>query len=115
MDSIEARLDTLAEQGLKRTRRLLDSAQGARITLDGRDCLSFASNDYLGLAAHPSGRSGVVTASELHPLRARLLLLRAGLNQTSTSEKPAPLIDCCFCNLQRVILPATGRNVEAVR
>jgi 8-amino-7-oxononanoate synthase len=39
--------------GLLRHRRLLESMQGAHSRVDGRDVLSFCSNDYLGLAAHP--------------------------------------------------------------
>jgi 8-amino-7-oxononanoate synthase len=39
--------------GLYRRRRLLDSAQGARIVADGRELVNFCSNDYLGLAADP--------------------------------------------------------------
>ena len=49
--------DELAElevRGLKRARRVLESPQGARVTVDGRDYVAFCSNDYLGLAAHPA-------------------------------------------------------------
>ena len=45
-----ARLDT---QALRRRRRVLDSPQSARVTVDGRAYVAFCSNDYLGLAASP--------------------------------------------------------------
>jgi 8-amino-7-oxononanoate synthase len=47
-------LAALEEQGLKRRRRVLESPQRARVTVDGREYLAFCSNDYLGLAAHPA-------------------------------------------------------------
>ncbi len=50
---LTAALARLQEDGLLRQRRITESAQGARVVIDGREYLSFASNDYLGLAAHP--------------------------------------------------------------
>ncbi len=52
-DQIRSALAELDAQGLRRSRRVLDGPQGIRVILDGRDYLSFSSNDYLGLANHP--------------------------------------------------------------
>lgn len=43
----------LADAGLLRTLRPLDSPAGPRVIRDGRELWNFASNDYLGLAVHP--------------------------------------------------------------
>lgn len=51
--ALAAELADLESRGLKRQRRLLESPQGARVRVDGRDYIAFCSNDYLGLAAHP--------------------------------------------------------------
>lgn len=51
--SLAAGLSALEAEGLRRTRRLLQTPQRARVTVDGRDYVAFCSNDYLGLAAHP--------------------------------------------------------------
>ncbi|MBI3343560.1 MAG: 8-amino-7-oxononanoate synthase [Gammaproteobacteria bacterium] len=46
-------LELRRRQHLCRKRRILQSPQGAEIVIEGRHCLSFCSNDYLGLANHP--------------------------------------------------------------
>ena len=51
--ALAAELSGLEARDLKRTRRTLESPQGARVRVDGRDYVAFCSNDYLGLAAHP--------------------------------------------------------------
>jgi 8-amino-7-oxononanoate synthase len=54
LDALSAELAELDAGSLRRTRRLLESAQGTSVRVDGRSYLSFCSNDYLGLAAHPA-------------------------------------------------------------
>lgn len=47
---IDAELDTLARQGLVRTRRVRSSPQAAEILIEGQPVVNFGGNDYLGLA-----------------------------------------------------------------
>jgi len=47
------RLAELRDRGLHRRLRLVETAQGPRVTLDGRPVLLLCSNNYLGLADHP--------------------------------------------------------------
>jgi len=49
---------------LRRNVREVASAQGARVQLEGREVLNFASNDYLGLANHPALNEAAVGAIE---------------------------------------------------
>ncbi|GAB7526985.1 8-amino-7-oxononanoate synthase [Paraburkholderia sp. 2C] len=53
LDRLEQGLADLDAQGLRRHRRVADSPCSAHMTVDGRNVIGFASNDYLGLAAHP--------------------------------------------------------------
>lgn len=54
LDDLQAELAELQQRDLLRRRQIVTTAQGARITVAGRDYLNFASNDYLGLANHPA-------------------------------------------------------------
>ncbi len=51
---IEESLSQLEADSLLRKRVLLESAQGTHVRVDGRDLISFCSNDYLGLANDPA-------------------------------------------------------------
>jgi 8-amino-7-oxononanoate synthase len=51
--TLQTELDERMAQGLLRQRRTLQSPQSPHIVVDGKSCLSFCSNDYLGLANHP--------------------------------------------------------------
>ncbi len=53
INQLKIELSERAEAGLQRQRRLLQSPQSAHLVADGEPLLSFASNDYLGLANHP--------------------------------------------------------------
>ncbi|WP_321876005.1 8-amino-7-oxononanoate synthase [Paraburkholderia bannensis] len=53
LDSLEQSLSELDAHGLRRRRRTIDTPCDAHMTVDGRETIGFASNDYLGLAAHP--------------------------------------------------------------
>lgn len=50
---LAARIDERRSADLLRRRLTLESPQGPRVVVAGREYLNFCSNDYLGLAAHP--------------------------------------------------------------
>lgn len=52
-ESLHSGLEQRHTQQLYRQRRLLESPQAAHIIVDGKSCVNFSSNDYLGLANHP--------------------------------------------------------------
>lgn len=52
-NTLKAALDARHQQHLYRHRRVLESATGPQVRVDGREYLLFCSNDYLGLANHP--------------------------------------------------------------
>jgi glycine C-acetyltransferase len=50
---IAAELEEIKTSGLFKTERIITSAQGAEITVNGKKVLNFCANNYLGLSSHP--------------------------------------------------------------
>ena len=60
-------LDSIREQGLFKSERIITSPQSAEITLeDGRTVLNFCANNYLGLADHPDIIAAAKDALDSH-------------------------------------------------
>src|SRR3954453_17543433 len=53
----------LIDPGLHRVLREIESAQGPKVMLDGREVLLLCSNDYLGLAGDPRLREAAAEAA----------------------------------------------------
>lgn len=63
-DPFEERLRRLDAEGARRRLRILDSPPGRTGVVEGREVVLFGSNDYLGLANHPTVRQAAVEAIE---------------------------------------------------
>ncbi|MBL67166.1 MAG: 8-amino-7-oxononanoate synthase [Verrucomicrobiales bacterium] len=59
---LKQELGSVADDGLWRELRRVDSGQGPRVVMDGREVLNFSSNDYLGLAVHATLREAAQKA-----------------------------------------------------
>jgi 8-amino-7-oxononanoate synthase len=51
------------QDGLRRSLRVIESAQAGRVTYDGRSVIMLSSNNYLGLAAHPRVKQAAIAAT----------------------------------------------------
>ncbi len=63
----EAELESIREQGLYKSERIITTPQSAAIrTADGREVLNFCANNYLGLADHPDIIAAARAALDTH-------------------------------------------------
>jgi len=66
MKDLSAELQRRRAEHLYRARRIVDGPQGPRLHIEGRECLAFCSNDYLGLANHPEVVSALRRGAETY-------------------------------------------------
>ncbi|KAA6187781.1 8-amino-7-oxononanoate synthase [Thiohalocapsa marina] len=98
-------LHQLRERRLYRRRRTLQGPQGAHVRLDGRDLLSFCSNDYLGLAGHPELARALQDASRRYGVGSGSAHLVIGHSEAHQRLEQA-LAD--FVGRPRALLFSTG-------
>jgi glycine C-acetyltransferase len=66
-DRLAAELDSIREQGLYKTERVITTPQSSEIrTTDGKDVLNFCANNYLGLADNPEIIKAAKDALDTH-------------------------------------------------
>ncbi|HXC16916.1 MAG TPA: aminotransferase class I/II-fold pyridoxal phosphate-dependent enzyme, partial [Holophagaceae bacterium] len=53
-DHLRAQLDSLKEQGLFKSERVMTSPQNARVEANGKKVINLCANNYLGLSDHPA-------------------------------------------------------------
>jgi 8-amino-7-oxononanoate synthase len=113
MFDLKATLARQRERDLYRSRRVADSASGVRMHIDGRDCLVFCSNDYLGLAAHPDVTAAFIRAAQQHGVGSGAAHLVTGHHRAhhALEEELAG-----FVGRERALLFSTGymANLAAV-
>src|SRR5437763_13637603 len=52
-ERLRKEIEEIRQSGLYKTERIIESPQGAEITVNGKTVLNFCANNYLGLSSHP--------------------------------------------------------------
>ena len=98
-------LQKLRAADLYRQRRVIDGSHGVRLTVGGKSCISFCSNDYLGLASDPrvaeAGRAALARVGTGSGAAA----LISGYN-AEHAKLEEELAD--YCGRERVLLFSSG-------
>lgn len=63
---LSPKLNELLKQGLRRSRRIVESPQGVNLICDGKPVINFCSNDYLGLANNPEVINAYKNAADMY-------------------------------------------------
>lgn len=105
LDRLRHGLAELDRANLRRSRRVLSSAQAPHAVVDGRDVVNFSSNDYLGLANHPRLRAAAHASIDAFGVGAGASPLVSG-HMGPHEEAQARFAR--FCGLPSALLFASG-------
>lgn len=105
MKKLQQELDNRNQQGLYRSRKLLQSPQGREIRLNGQRVLNFCSNDYLGLANHEQVKKAFISGAKKFGVGSGSAHLVNGHTQAHHALEEE-LAD--FCGFPRALLFSTG-------
>jgi len=105
LEGLQADLDQRRGAALYRTRRVVEGPQGVTLKVDGRELLSFCSNDYLGLAADPRLAEALREATRVYGVGSGAAHLISG-HSAAHHALEEELAD--FLGVERALLFSTG-------
>lgn len=105
MQALVAELERRRRANLYRERRIVEGPPGPEIRVDGRPCLAFCSNDYLGLAADPRVVEAAQAGLQRYGLGGGAAHLVTG---HSTAHHALEEALAAFTGRQRALLFSTG-------
>lgn len=105
MKDLHSLLQQRQQQGLYRSRRVIESPQGTEIIADGKKLLNFCSNDYLGLANHSDIKKAFIAGAEKYGVGSGAAHLICG-HSSAHHALEEELAD--FAGYPRALLFSTG-------
>lgn len=104
-ESLRRALDTRRETHSYRQRRIVRPIDAVHIEIDGRHCVNFASNNYLGLTHHPRIISAMTSATEKNGAGSGAAALVSGY---SPSHRAAEEAIAAWKSTQAAVLVGSG-------
>jgi 8-amino-7-oxononanoate synthase len=104
-DKLASNLAEIAQQGLYRSRRIIESPQGIDLQFNGKHIINFCSNDYLGLAHHSEIIQAFKTAADNYGVGSGSAHLVAGHSVAHHALEEELAV---FTGRERALLFSTG-------
>jgi glycine C-acetyltransferase len=109
-----AELDAIAEAGLFKKERIINSPQSSVIASQGKDVLNFCANNYLGLSSHPDVVEAAIEAIKTHGYGMSSVRFICGTQDIhkKLEEKTAEFLGMEDCILYAAAFDANGGVFE---